>query len=147
MTPPLGLSSPEVAARVAAGQTNAAAAPPSRSLWQIARTNLFTFFNNILFAIGVALIALGRWNDAATSVGLGLVNALIGTAQEIRSKRKLDAIQLLSERPAVVMRDGREQEISPAHVVLDEIVRLSLESRSSSTASWSLARSASTSPC
>lgn len=125
MTPPLGLSSPEVAARVAAGQTNAAAAPPSRSLWQIARTNLFTFFNNILFAIGVALIALGRWNDAATSVGLGLVNALIGTAQEIRSKRKLDAIQLLSERPAVVMRDGREQEISPAHVVLDEIVRLS----------------------
>ena len=124
MTPPLGLSSAEVAARVAAGETNAAAAPPSRTLWQIARTNLFTFFNDILFAIGVALIALGRWNDAATSVGLGLVNALIGTAQEIRAKRKLDAIQLLSERPAVVVRDGREQDISPAQVVLGDVIRL-----------------------
>ena len=66
----------------------------------------------------MALIALGRWNDAATSVGLGLVNALIGTAQEIRAKRKLDAIQLLSERPAVVRRDGQTSSKPCAEVVL-----------------------------
>ncbi len=46
-----------------------------RSYWDIVRSNLFNLFNNILFALGVALIALGRYNDALTSVGLGDIRA------------------------------------------------------------------------
>lgn len=49
----------------------------SRGYLLIIRTNLFNFFNNILFTIGVALLALGRVNDAVLSVGPGLLNALI----------------------------------------------------------------------
>ena len=51
---------------------------------------------NILFTIAVALVALGRYSDALTSVGLGLVNALISTVQEIRAKRQLDQIALVN---------------------------------------------------
>ena len=84
-----GLTQQEVRARQQRGESNAASFRPSRSYWDIIRANLFNFFNNILFAIGIALIALGQYNDAFTSVGQGLVNALIGTVQEINAKRKL----------------------------------------------------------
>src|SRR5262249_36222238 len=82
-----GLTRQEVRVRQERGETNAASFRSSRSYWDIVRTNLFNFFNNILFAIGIALIALGQYNDAFTSVGQGLVNALIGTVQEINAKR------------------------------------------------------------
>ena len=92
-----GLTQQEVRARQERGETNAASFRSSRSYWDIVRTNLFNFFNNILFAIGIALIALGQYNDAFTSVGQGLVNALIGTVQERygyqkeEAKREVDA--------------------------------------------------------
>ncbi len=91
-----GLTEREARDRRERGLDNDAEVRTGRSYWDIARANLFTTFNNILFAIGVALVALGRYYDAATSVGIGLVNALIGTAQEIRAKRQLDRIALVS---------------------------------------------------
>ena len=109
-----GLTQQEVRARQGRGESNAASFRSSRSYWDIIRANLFNFFNNILFAIGIALIALGQYNDAFTSVGQGLVNALIGTVQEINAKRKLDKIALLtreskchSRRPTAGDRPGR----------------------------------------
>lgn len=59
-----GLTQQEVRERQQRGETNAASFRSSRSCWHIVRTNLFNFFNNILFAIGIALIALGQYNDA-----------------------------------------------------------------------------------
>ena len=57
--------------------------------------------------IGAALLALGRYNDAFTSVGLGLVNAAISAVQKIRAKRKLDRLQLLDRgRVTVAARAG-----------------------------------------
>lgn len=122
MNAPVGLSADEVAERTRRGQTNAAGTTSSRSVLTILRTNLFTFFNNILFVIGAALIALGRWTDAVTSVGLGLVNALIGTVQEIRAKRKLDAIALLSRTTVTVLRDGQRVQVDPSAVVQGDVV-------------------------
>jgi magnesium-transporting ATPase (P-type) len=72
-----GLTESEAQARRKQGLGNDTASGPSRSYWDIARANLFTLFNNILFILGVALVSLGRYSDALTSVGLGLINALI----------------------------------------------------------------------
>ena len=106
------------------GLGNDAEVRTGRSYWDIARANLFTTYNNILFAIGVALVALGRYYDAATSVGIGLVNALIGTAQEVRAKRQLDRIALLSTPTVTVVREGRERSVDPAELVVGDFVRL-----------------------
>ena len=51
-----GLTSAQVRERVAAGQTNAAPRPGGRSVWDIFRTNVFTWFNLIL---GVLFVAVG----------------------------------------------------------------------------------------
>ena len=67
--PPEGLTAAQVRERTAAGETNRAEHSTTRPVWDIVRANLFTFFNNLLFVIGVALIVLGQWNDAVTTVG------------------------------------------------------------------------------
>lgn len=125
MLPVEGLTEREVSIRRQRGEGNDAGIRPSRSYWDIARANLFTLFNNILFTIGLALIALGRVSDALTSLGLGLVNALISTVQEIRAKRQLDRIALVANPKVTVVREGREKVIAPAEVVSGDVVQVS----------------------
>lgn len=117
-----GLSESEVITRRQAGQGNNVALGNSRSYWDIARANLFTFFNNILFVIGLALILLGEVNDAVTSVGLGVLNAIISTVQEIRAKRQLEKIALLTRPTVTVVREGQEKTVDPSELVLGDVV-------------------------
>ncbi|TFV66966.1 UNVERIFIED_ORG: HAD family hydrolase [Bacillus sp. AZ43] len=119
-----GLSQREAEQRRRRGEGNVAVSASSRSYARILRTNVFSFFNVILFVIGAALLALGRYNDAVTSVGLGLVNAAISAVQEIRAKRKLDRLQLLGRSGVVVVRDGRDVEVAPEEVVRGDVIRV-----------------------
>src|SRR3954454_4085023 len=118
----MGLTEAEADARRRRGEANTAVGGTSRTYATILRTNVFSFFNTILFVIGIALLALGRYSDAFTSVGLGLVNALIGAVQEIRAQRKLDHLQLLDRTPVLVVRDGREAEVAPEAVVRGDVL-------------------------
>ncbi|MFN8490985.1 MAG: HAD-IC family P-type ATPase [Caldilineaceae bacterium] len=120
-----GLTEQQVQAKRAQGLGNNVKQKSGRSYLDIVRANLFTLFNNILFAIGVALIAMGRVNDAITSVGLGLVNACISTVQEIRAKRQLDQISLLTRPRVSVVRDGQEKVIDPDEIVQEDVLRVS----------------------
>src|SRR3954447_20490985 len=120
----MGLTEAEADARRRHGEANTAIGGTSRSYAMILRTNVFSFFNTILFVIGIALLALGRYTDALISVGLGLVNAVISAVQEIRAKRKLDRLQLLDRTPVLVVRDGRENEIAPEQVVRGDVLRI-----------------------
>jgi cation-transporting P-type ATPase E len=119
-----GLTESEARERRERGLGNDTRVRTGRTYWDIVRANLFTTYNNLLFAIGVALIVLGRYYDAATSVGIGLVNALISTAQEIRAKRQLDRIALVSTPTVVVVREGSERNADPAELVVGDIVRV-----------------------
>ncbi|NJM42063.1 MAG: HAD-IC family P-type ATPase [Anaerolineae bacterium] len=119
-----GLTEQQVRDKRAQGLGNQVKGKTGRSYWDIARANIFTLFNNILFVIGVALISLGRVNDAITSVGLGLVNACISTFQEIRAKRQLDKISLLTRPRSLVVREGIEKEIDPTEIVQDDVLRV-----------------------
>jgi cation-transporting ATPase E len=119
---PAGLSEAEAEERRRAGLGNGVRAGSSRSYVSILRTNLFTFFNNILFVIGVGLLALGRTNDAVVSVGLGLLNAVISSVQELRAKRTLDRLRLLHRSRSRVLRDGREREVDPEDVVQGDLL-------------------------
>ncbi len=119
-----GLTAVEAEARRRRGEANTPVSGTSRGYAAILRSNVFSFFNVILFVIGAALLALGRYNDALTSVGLGLVNAVISAVQEIRAKRQLDRLQLLDRAPVSVVRDGREAEVRPDEVVRGDVLRL-----------------------
>lgn len=118
-----GLSTAEVAERVAAGQTNAFVQDTSRSVWSIVRANVLTLFNGIILACFIVLFAIGRWQDALFGFS-AIANAVIGSVQEYRAKRALDRLALLNAPHARVMRDGSEAEISLDDVVLDDTLVL-----------------------
>ncbi|MEV4344756.1 HAD-IC family P-type ATPase [Actinoplanes sp. NPDC049596] len=122
--PASGLTGAEAAARRRRGEANTTGKGGGRSYATILRTNVFSFFNIILFVIGVALLLLGRFSDALISVGLGLINAVISALQEIRAKRKLDRLQLLDRATVVVVRDGRPIEVAPGDVVRGDLLRV-----------------------
>ena len=92
----------------------------SRTYGQILRQNAFTPINVLLFGISIALVILGLRGDALMTASVVLANVLTGVVQESRAKRQLDRIALLARPTATVIRDGREQEIDPAAIVVGD---------------------------
>src|SRR5215212_8809436 len=121
-TPLEGLSQPEVLDRRAAGQGNTAPAPTSRTYRQILVENVVTFINSCLFTLGIALALLGRPLDALISTGVIALNILVSVVQEIRAKRTLDQIALLTRPTATVIRDGRAQALPPEQLVIGDLL-------------------------
>src|SRR4051812_16732955 len=117
-----GLSQHEVLARRAAGQGNAAPAATSRTYRQIVVENVFTFINSCLFCLGMALALLGRPLDALISTGVIALNILVSVVQEIRAKRTLDRIALLTRPTAIVIREGRAQALPPEQLVIGDLL-------------------------
>src|SRR5690349_5363182 len=116
----------ESAARDAAraGRANTPVSGSGRTTARILRTTVFSFYNNTLFVIGIALLVLGRYSDALVSVGLGIINAALAAFQELRAKRQLDRLQLLAREPVTVVRDGEERTVAPVEVVVDDLIRV-----------------------
>jgi cation-transporting ATPase E len=118
------LTAAQVAEQRRIGATNAPVTGTSRSYAAIVRTHVLSTYTTILFSIGVVLLVLDRPGDALTSVGIGLVNALIGVAQECRAKRKLDRLALLDDAAVPVLRGGVEVVVPAAEVVRGDLVRI-----------------------
>ncbi|MHB8960549.1 MAG: HAD-IC family P-type ATPase [Candidatus Limnocylindrales bacterium] len=123
-TPATGLSEGEAARRRAAGLGNVALPPTTRTYRQILSENTFTFVNNILFLLGIALVVVGRPTDAVVSLAVISVNIVVGIVQEIRAKRTLDRIALLTRPTATTIRDGAPLELLPEDLVLGDLVEV-----------------------
>jgi cation-transporting ATPase E len=118
-----GLDAAQVAERVAAGRVNDVPSAPSRTAREILRANLFTRFNALMTALVIVPLALGQPGDALF-YGVVIANIVIGTAQELRAKRTLDRLSLLSAPRARVLRDGEVREVAVGELVLDDILDL-----------------------
>jgi cation-transporting ATPase E len=117
-----GLSSAQVEQRRRAGQGNDYAPPTSRTYRDILLGNLINFINVVLFIIGGIMVSIGLISDAVTSVGLVVLNVVIGIFQEIRAKRQLDRIALLTRPRITVIRDAAEQHVDPSALVLGDMI-------------------------
>ncbi|XFA72111.1 HAD-IC family P-type ATPase [Thermosynechococcaceae cyanobacterium Okahandja] len=119
-----GLTAAEVAERQALGQGNRQVNESNRSYRDIFQENLFTFINGVFAFISVILLALGRPGDVIAIILVVFLNAIISIVQEIRAKRQLDAISLLTRPRVKVRRDRHDQIIEPAEVVAGDILLL-----------------------
>jgi cation-transporting ATPase E len=118
-----GLTAAEVAERIARGQVNDVPAAPTRTVAQIVRANVLTRFNALLGGMLAIILIVGPLQDALFGFVL-VANALIGIVQELRAKRTLDRLTVLTAPKARVLRDGEEQEIAIGEVVLDDVLTL-----------------------
>ena len=113
VTSDLGLSPDEVRERVEHGQTNDAGDRTSRTYGEIIRANVFTRFNAILGVMLAVILVVGQIQDATFGIIL-VANAAIGIIQEIRAKRTLDRLAVLSAPKARVVRGRRRLARSPS---------------------------------
>lgn len=118
-----GLSSQEVAERVAAGRVNAHTRGPSRTLGQILRANIINPVNAIMVPLFVLILIAGFPRDGLF-VGVIISNTVIGIAQELKARRELHRLEVLNAPSARVVRDGRSVEIAVEDVVADDICDL-----------------------
>lgn len=117
-----GLSDREVAAQRAAGKGNDVPIQTSRTYWDILRDNLFTFINGVYLFLSLVLIALGRASDVVVLAFVILLNVVVNVIQEMRAKKKLDKIALVTRPHATVIRNGQEQVIDPNDIVLGDVL-------------------------
>lgn len=124
MPHPTGLRHEEVLRRRAAGQGNDIKIQTSRSYREIFQENFLTFINMVFFSLSAIMVALRRYSDAILVAVIILIGVVIGIVQEIWAKRKLDEIALLQRPTAIVIREGREMEITPDQLVLGDVIVL-----------------------
>jgi cation-transporting ATPase E len=120
---PQGLSAAEVAERVARGEVNDVPAAPTRTVEEIVRANVVTRFNALLGAMLLVILVVGPIQDALFG-GVLVANALIGIVQELRAKRTLDRLTVLTAPRARAIRDGEERSLEVGEVVLDDVLAL-----------------------
>ena len=118
----VGLSQKQVNDRKAQNLTNKVERTVGKSYASIFIDNIFTFFNMLGLSIMVLMFVLGSFGNLFFSVVI-LANTGIGIIQEIKAKKSIEKLSIMSAPTAKVLRDGVECEVSVGDVVLDDIVR------------------------
>ena len=121
-----GLDSASVAYMQSVGKVNIAKSPTNKSYTKIVLGNIFTFFNILMFAIAGLLLLLVGPKVVTNLMFLGIIvcNLLIGTIQECKSKHTIEKLKLLNDSKIKARRDGKEVELLPTEIVLDDVVIL-----------------------
>ena len=118
-----GLTQAQVDERIAAGQVNVAPSPTSRSLSSILRANILTWFNALVGSLWIVMLIIAPVQDSLFGFII-VANTLIGVVQEYRASRTLAKLAVLGEAQPTVRRDGVEEQIPSASIVLDDVVVL-----------------------
>ena len=108
--PQSGLSAEQVKRRFAQGENNYKVESSTLSVPEIVRSNVCTYFNLVFAVIAVLLAIVGAWSDMLF-LPIIVANTCIGIIQEVHSKKVLDKLSILNAPHAVVIRDGKRQEI------------------------------------
>ncbi len=119
-----GLSSEQVSARREQGLTNREDDTGTRTVGQIVWNNIITPFNILNLILAALIILVGSYKNLLF-LGVILCNTLIGTLQEIRAKKMIDRLSLITAPKAHVIRSGKGEEIPVPDLVLDDVLSFS----------------------
>ncbi|GAA5075007.1 HAD-IC family P-type ATPase [Nocardia iowensis] len=118
-----GLTTAEVEQRRRDGLSNDVPDRASRSVRDIIRANVFTRINAILGVLFILVLATGSIIDGMFGL-LIVANSAVGIIQEVRAKRTLDQLAIVSQAKPTVRRDGKAVDVAPREVVLDDLIEL-----------------------
>jgi cation-transporting ATPase E len=118
-----GLTTAEVAERVARGQVNDVPVRSSRSMGEIVRANVFTRFNAIIGVLWLIMLFVAPFQDSLFGYVI-IANTGIGIIQEWRAKKTLDSLAVIGESRPTVRRDGVAAAISTSEIVLDDLIEI-----------------------
>ncbi len=98
----------------------------SKSYLNIFYNNVCTFFNLLGLIVCAALIAVKAPIGEFFFVVIYLANMGLGIIQEIRAKKCIDKLSLVSNKTTKTVRNGEVIEISSSEIVLDDVLKLGI---------------------
>lgn len=116
-----GLSSAEVADRKRQGLVNITGNSVSKTKKQIIMTHTLTYFNFLNLFLGVLIIISGQIKNL-TFMGVIIINSVIGIFQELKVKKLVDGLSVITASKVRVIRDGRRQDIPIEELVIDDTI-------------------------
>ncbi|WEV45150.1 HAD-IC family P-type ATPase [Streptococcaceae bacterium ESL0687] len=97
----------------------------TKSVWEIILSNTFTFINGMVLVLAIIVATTGRFENL-TFVFVIVVNSVIGSVQEIRSKLALERLELLSRSEYEVNRDKKTVKIYSEEIVHGDYLHLNI---------------------
>lgn len=122
--PDIGLTDEQVRKRIEDGDYNKASSLKTKSFPAILRDNVCTLFNLINVLLAIAVLFVGSYKNMLFMLII-VINALIGTVQEIRAKKTIDKLSIVNEEKIKAIRNGKNVDIGINDIVLDDIFCLS----------------------
>ena len=118
-----GLTDEEVAERVGDGRVNANTDVKTKSVGQILSEHAFTLFNGVNLAMSVLIFLTGQYRNLLF-LCVVLANLVIGVFQEVRAKKMVDELSIMTQKRVRVLRASGECELAPSDLVVDDLMRL-----------------------
>ena len=115
-----GLTHEQARERLENGYGNNRPESAEKSVGQILRNNIFTYFNLVFVILALCLVLVGSYRDL-TFMPIVIINTVIGVVQELRSKRALAKLSFVSAPQAAVIRDRERISVPMEETVLDDI--------------------------
>lgn len=119
-----GLSSAEAARRLGEHGRNELTQKQGTKLWAIIAAQFKDYM--VLVLIGAAIVSalMHQFTEAFSVLAIVLVNALLGVFQEYRTERALERLKAMGAPTARVVRDGKEQTVAAAELVMGDLIVL-----------------------
>lgn len=124
VNPETGLTSEQIEERINNGEVNHIAKHVTKSYWKIVFDNIFNFFNILLFVIAALMIVAQIEITAFAFLVILIANIAIGLIQDIRARRLVDRLRVVSYPIVQVLRNGQQQSIPANEVVLHDLIIL-----------------------
>ena len=120
--PEKGLTAQEAQHRQERGLINREGKTPLRTEGEIIAGHTLTFFNLVFVVLATVLLLAGSSLKNMTFLIVAVINTVIGCVQEIRAKRAVEKLTLLTQRPVKTVRDGVAVDVLSEELVRDDIV-------------------------
>ena len=122
--PSFGLSDEQVAERVRQNLANGHEEIKTKPVSKIVRDNLITPFNILNVILALLVLMVGSYKNLLF-MGVIICNTVIGIFQEIKAKKTIDKLSIVTAPKARVVRNGKKSGVPVGDIVLDDIMLLS----------------------
>ena len=116
-----GLTNEQVELRVKQKLVNKSQQAFGKTYTEIIVSNVFSFFNVLLYVIAGVMIYFRLFTGMFFVIVL-LSNTIVGLCEDIKARKLLSKLRLITQPKAIVIRDGQQIEIPVEEVVLDDII-------------------------
>ena len=120
-----GLTTEEVKARIAEGKVNRSPKKQRNTITKIILKNTLTIFNLVNLILAIMIIIVGSYKNLLF-IFIAIANTLISIINEVRAKRTIDKLKLISEQNPTVIRNGKPIQIQPTELVEGDLIKLSI---------------------